>query len=173
MDLVLAPVIGLGPRLRWSRTTGNPMASVVHHVESPATPEPPWVRLEPVRFRNALLDGCWWPSTNDLESELRVLVPILDQVRGRIAKVLVSAVGWTARPHTIVAAGRTVAVAYLAGQSPVIMTVLCADGGTFTLRVAPPGPAPDLSKGTACGWDEDAWRTTAGGFGPLSDRPVR
>lgn len=156
VDLVLAPVIGLGPRLRWSRTTGSPMASVVHHLESPATPEPPRVRLEPVRFQNALLDGCWWPSTNDLESELCVLVPVLDQVRGPVAKVLVSAAGWTARPHNIVAAGRIVAVTYLAGQSPVIMTVRCADGGTLTLRVDPPGPAPDPSNGTACDRNEDA-----------------
>ncbi|GID30380.1 hypothetical protein C8E87_0447 [Paractinoplanes brasiliensis] len=135
------------------------MASVIDHVDSPATPEPPWVRLEPVaswvrlepvRFQHALLDGCWWPSTNDLEAELCVLVPVLDQVRGSVAKVLVSAAGWIARPHDIVAAGRTVAVAYLAGQSPAIMTVLCTDGGTLTLRVAPPGQAPDPSNGSEC-----------------------
>ena len=166
------------------------MASPIHHPDSPIPPEPPWVRLEPVaswvwlepvRFQHLLLDGYWWPSTNDLEVELCVLVPVLDQVRGPVAKVLVSPAGWIARPHDFVAAGRTVAVGYLAGQSPQLMTVLCTDGGTFTLRVAPPGPASGAPPGPASGasdWAasgvEDDVRENAGGaFGPLRDRVLR
>jgi hypothetical protein len=71
---------------------------------------------------------------------LPVLVPILDHVRGPVRRLLLGAAGWTARPHRISAAGRTVSVGYLAGQSPSMMTVLCADGGMFVLRVASPGP---------------------------------
>jgi hypothetical protein len=132
------------------------MASSIDRHEWLVSPEPPWVRLEPtaswvrlepVRFHHALLDGCWWPSTNDLEVELCVLVPVLDRFRSPVAKLLLSAVPWTTRPHDVVAAGRTVGVAYLAGQSPALMTVLCADGGSFTLRVAANGPAPDVPGG--------------------------
>ncbi|HEX5203551.1 MAG TPA: DUF5994 family protein [Actinoplanes sp.] len=120
------------------------MATTMHEPESSVWSEPPRVRLEPVVFRQTLLDGSWWPRTGDLEVELRDLVPILDRVRGRVTRLLLSVVGWTPRPHHIRASGRTVSVGYLAGQSPSMMTVLCADGGTFTLRVTAPGPAPGV-----------------------------
>ncbi|HEY0536683.1 MAG TPA: DUF5994 family protein [Actinoplanes sp.] len=118
------------------------MAPLTDQPESSIRPQPPWVRLEPVQFHQMLLDGRWWPSTGDLEAELPVLVPVLDQVRGPVTRLLLSPVGWTARPHDIVADGRTIGVGYLAGQSPSMMTVLCADGGIFFLLVCPPRPAP-------------------------------
>jgi hypothetical protein len=146
------------------------MAPPVHHPESPATLEPPRVRLEPVRFHHMLLDGSWWPSSADLGTELRVLVPVLDHVRGPVTRLLLSAANWTARPHQIMAAGHTVSVGYMAGQSPSIMTVFCADGGTFTMRVAPPGPAPVEPE---TGRDENVWEAEGGGLGPLRERAVR
>jgi len=102
------------------------------------TPQAARVRLEPVWFRHNRLDGSWWPGSRDLDVELRDLVPVLDHFRGPVSRLLLGAAGWTARPHHIVAAGHPVSVGYQAGQAPALMTVRCADGGTFTMQVTPP-----------------------------------
>lgn len=149
------------------------MSSLTHPPDSPASLEPPRVRLEPVPFHHTLLDGSWWPGSADLGKELAVLVPVLDQVRGPVRRLLMGAVGWAARPHHIIAAGHTVSVGYLADQPRSVMTVLCADGGSFTMRVAPPGPAPALPDAHEIGRDEDTWEAEGGGLGPLWERAVR
>ena len=104
--------------------------------DSAQSSDPPRVWLEPVRDHHMLLDGSWWPDSGDLSKELCALLPILDQVRGPVKRLLLSAVGWKTRPHRVVLADRTVSVGYLADQPPSMMTVLCADGGTFMMRVA-------------------------------------
>jgi len=119
------------------------MASVTDRPVAPVTAGPPRVRLGPVRFQQTLVDGCWWPGTNDLELELSELVPVLDGVRGPVGKLLLSAAPWMSRPHDVQVAGRTVDVRFLAGQSPALMTVLCADGGSFTMRVVTLEPPND------------------------------
>lgn len=139
------------------------MTSLSPQLESPASSESPRVRFEPARFHGALLDGSWWPSSIELDAELRTLVPVLDHVRGPVTRLLLSAAGWATRPYQIIMGGRTVTIGYLAGHSPSMMTVLCADGGTFTMRVAPPGPAsgaPDRPE-------------SGGGLGLLPERAVR
>jgi Family of unknown function (DUF5994) len=133
----------------------------------------PRVRLTPVRFHHTLLDGSWWPSSADLGPELADLVPVLDHVRGPVRRLLLSAEGWTARPHQVTAGGHTVSVGYLADQSPSIMTVLCADGGIFTMRVAPPKPAPSLPDAPEIWRNEDGWEAEGGGLGPMPKPAVR
>ena len=117
------------------------MASLIFPPEPPASLDlrP---RLEPVPVHHTLFDGSCWPSSADLNAELGILVPVLDHVRGPVARLELSAAGWTVRPHEIIAVGRTVSIDYLAGQSPLLMNVQCADGGSCTLRVTPPRPAP-------------------------------
>lgn len=143
------------------------MPSLTHQPESPASLGPPRVRLEPVHFHHTLLDGSWWPGSADLGAELAVLVPALDHVRGPVRRLLLSAVGWSVRPHQIIVADRTVSVGYLADQPPSMMTVLCADGGSFTMRVAPFGPAPGLPDALEIGRREDVWEAEGGGLGPV------
>ena len=137
------------------------MASMLDRLGSSTAIGTPRVRLRPVRFHDSLLDGSWWPGSPDLGAELPALVPILDHVRGPVTRLLLSAAGWTTRPHHIIAAGREVSVVYLAAQSPLLMTVLCADGGTFFLQVALPGPAPEHP---ADRHDEDIWEGEGGGL---------
>jgi Family of unknown function (DUF5994) len=149
------------------------MASALHEPESSAFLDHSRVRLAPVRFHHTLLDGSWWPSSADLGPELAVLVPVLDHVRGPVRRLLLSAEGWTARPHQITAAGHTVSVGYMADQAPSIMTVLCADGGIFTMRVAPPGPAPRLPDTPETGRNEDGWLAEGGVLGPMAKPAVR
>jgi hypothetical protein len=119
------------------------------------------------------LDGTWRPKSADLGTELRALVPVLDRLRGPVARLLLGVAGWTARPHQIVTAGRTVSIGYLAGQSPLMMTVLCADGGTFTLSVTPPGKAPGLPDKPETERDEATWEAERGGLSPLRSQTAR
>lgn len=126
------------------------MAPLKYQTDSPR------VWLKPVRDHHLLLDGSWWPDSGDLGGQLRALLPVLDQVRGPVTRLLLSAAGWKTRPHDVVLADRTVSVGYLADQPPSMMTVLCADGGTFMMRVAPSGPAPDAPDGPELGQDENA-----------------
>ncbi|MFI7602424.1 DUF5994 family protein [Actinoplanes sp. NPDC049681] len=118
------------------------MASLITQSAPPAPTGRPRARLASVRLHYTLLDGTWRPSATDLSAELRVLVPVLEQVRGPVTRLLLGAANWAIRPHHLFTAGRVITVGYVAGRSPAMITVICADGGTFTLRVAPPGPPP-------------------------------
>jgi hypothetical protein len=127
------------------------------------------VQLEPIRFPAPLLDGSWSPNSTDLGVELRVLLPVLDHVQGPVKRLLLGVGNWTARPHWIITDGRTVSIGYAAGQSAKMIKVFCADGGTFTMRVAPPGPAPSAPNPPEAGRDEEVWEAEGGGL----DEPGR
>lgn len=120
---------------------------------------------QPERSGHALLDGSWWPDSPDLDFELGVLMPFLDHVRGPVERLVLSAGDWVGGPHRIVVDARTVGVDYRTGQPPWTMTVVCADGGTFTMRVVPPGPAPVATDGAGQEPGEDVWETDGGGLG--------
>jgi hypothetical protein len=128
---------------------------------------------EPIPSPRPLLDGDWWPISTDLGAELRTLVPILDQVRGPVTRLLLSDGGWATRPHEITFDSRTVTVSYLTDQSPSAITVLCADGGTFTMRVTPPGPAPSAPDRPEPRRDEDTWEAEGGGLRRTANRAAR
>ncbi|MGK5682223.1 DUF5994 family protein [Actinoplanes sp. URMC 104] len=149
------------------------MASPTYQPHSPTPCASPQVQPEPNGSRRTSLDADWWFSSTDLDAELRVLVPVLDHVRGPVKRLLLSAGGWAARPHEIVMDGRTVTVGYLAAQSPLMMTVLCADGGTFTMRVAPPGTTPGAPSRPGTGRDENRCRIEEGGLGLPPNRAAR
>jgi hypothetical protein len=99
----------------------------------------PRLRLGPVRFGHTMLDGCWWPQSNDPGAELPGLVPVLDGVGNPVVRLLLGAAGWVPRPHHIVVAGRDVTLGYFSDQPPTMLTAICADGGTLHLLVAPAG----------------------------------
>jgi Family of unknown function (DUF5994) len=115
------------------------MAHLQHRPDSAPTFDPPRVWIEPVSEHRVPLDGTWWPRSNDLNVELPGLLPVLDQARGPVVRLLLGAAGWATRPHHVVLADRTVSVGYLADQPPSMMTVLCADGVTCAMRVVPSG----------------------------------
>jgi hypothetical protein len=165
----LARVIGLGPRLRWSRTTGTLMASPAYRSGSAAF-DSPLMSLERDGSRRPLLEVGWWPSSTDLAAELRALVSVLEEIRGPVNRLLLGVGDWAARPHQIVTDGRTVTIGYLAGQPSWMVTALCADGGTFSVRVTAPGSEPGAPHQPETGPGNDTWEAEGGGLGPLANR---
>jgi hypothetical protein len=93
------------------------------------------VRIEPVQYHDAMLDGRWWPASDDPAAELPGLVEVLNGVRGPIVRLMLSAAGWATRPHQILAGGRVVSLGYFADRSPTLLTAISADGGTVTVLV--------------------------------------
>ncbi|MEU4419922.1 DUF5994 family protein [Actinoplanes sp. NPDC024001] len=149
------------------------MKSLRYQSESASHLDGPCARLEPTQSEHLLCDGSWWPDSSDLDEELRLLVPILDHVRGPVKRLVLSAEAWTDRSRHIVMDARTVTVDYRAGWSPWMMTVICADGGTFTIRVAPRGPAPGAAHGLRADVGSKVSETAGGVFDSLTERAVR
>jgi hypothetical protein len=133
----------------------------------------PAFRSPAERSDRASFDGTWWPESLDLDVELRALLPMLDHVRGSVRRLVLSAEGWLPGPDRVVVDRRTVDVDYPAGRSPWTMTVVCDDGGTFTMRVIPPGPSPAAPDGTETGLAAETWETEGGGLGLPRPRAVR
>ncbi|GIF01300.1 DUF5994 family protein [Paractinoplanes rishiriensis] len=119
------------------------------------------VRLGPTRYHHMTLDGCWWPRSATPEAELPGLVPALNGVHGPVVRLLLSAAGWSRRPHQITVADRAVSLGYFADRSPTMLTAICADGDTVTLLVV---PAKSHRTGTRSG--EDRWENEGGRLAP-------
>ena len=117
----------------------------------------PRVRLEPTPHHHMTLDGCWWPRSDTPEAELSALVPFLAGAHGPVVRLLLSAAGWSRRPHHIAVADRAVSLGYFADRSPTMLTAICADGDMLTLLVAAAEPRPS---GTRNG--EDRWENEGG-----------
>ncbi|WP_262479325.1 DUF5994 family protein [Actinoplanes lobatus] len=137
------------------------MRTSVRPPGSPAPAEAPHARLTP-RPPVPLIDGMWWPSSPDLATELRLLLPALDHVRGPVTRLLLAVGDWTTTPHRIVMGDRTVTVGYTTCRPTTVITVICADGGSFTACMAPQGPAPRSPSPPETGWDEAVWETEDG-----------
>jgi hypothetical protein len=69
---------------------------------SPAARGGPRMLLQPDRAGPALLDGGWWPRTDDPAAELPGLILALDKRHGRITRIMLGTAGWDgSRPHRL------------------------------------------------------------------------
>ena len=106
-------------------------------IDEPPT-KPPHLRLEPTRSRRTVLDGCWWPATTDPAAELPSLVRAIDDLHGPVRRLMLSAAGWSRRPHDIDVDDRVVSLGYFSDQPASLLTASCADGDSVELMVVPP-----------------------------------
>ncbi|MGA8113394.1 MAG: DUF5994 family protein [Actinocatenispora sp.] len=104
---------------------------------APATPAEPRLRLDPTLSHRALLDGAWWPRTNDLLAELPALVIALDGRRGRITHLMLGATWSEAHPRSLNLAGRRVRLGWFTSQPAGLLTAICANGSRVDLLVVP------------------------------------
>jgi hypothetical protein len=100
--------------------------------------EPPLrLRLVPTPSHRTILDGCWWPSSGDPVAELPGLVKALERAHGPITRMLLSAAGWSRRPHHVDVDGRQVSLGYFSDQPATLLTASCGGGDSVALQIVP------------------------------------
>jgi len=107
-----------------------------------STPRAPHLRLEPTRSRHTVLDGCWWPRSDDPATELPGLVLALDDLHGPVIRLLLSAAGWSRRPHGVEVNDRVISLGYFSDQPAWLLVANCADGDSVALMI-PSRATPD------------------------------
>lgn len=105
-------------------------------------PSTPRLRLEPTGSRRTLLDGGWWPRSTDPVAELPGLILAIDNLRGPVLQLVLSASGWDSRPGRLQVADRVVRLAYFTSQPASLLTALCDKGNRVDLLVIAPGTEP-------------------------------
>jgi uncharacterized protein DUF5994 len=94
------------------------------------------LELEPIRFGHMTLDGTWFPRSGDPLTELPGLIAALERSGGPLARLLLSVVGWTRRPHEITVGDREVSLGYFCDRPPALLTAVRADGATVTVLIS-------------------------------------
>jgi hypothetical protein len=95
------------------------------------------------RTGRGLLDGGWWPRTADPATELRGLIPALDERHGRITRIMLGTADWDAsRPRMLSISGphrgRVVKLGWFDCMPAGLLTAISASGERTDLVTIPP-----------------------------------
>jgi hypothetical protein len=105
-------------------------------------PSVPRLRLEQTLSPHTLLDGGWWPRSNDPVAELPGLILAIDDRRGPVTRIMLGTAGWDSRPRRLrvdgPAASRVVRLGWFDTLPAGLLTATCADGQRIDLLVVPP-----------------------------------
>jgi len=109
----------------------------------PAPPAKARLLMQQDRTGRGLLDGGWWPRTNDPAAELQVLIPELDVRHGRITRVMIGTAGWDGtRPRLLSFSGprgrRVVKLGWFDSMPAGLLTAISASGERTDLVTIPP-----------------------------------
>jgi len=109
----------------------------------PAPPGPARLLMQQDRTGRGLLDGGWWPRTNDPAAELRALIPQLDERHGRIIRVMLGTADWDgARPRLLSFScprgRRVVKLGWFDSMPAGLLTAISASGERTDLVTIPP-----------------------------------
>lgn len=128
------------------------------------------LRLRPIPFGHAMLDGCWWPDSADPLAELPGLVRALDLRAAPVVRLLLSVAGWSRRPHEIEVSGRTVTLGYFADRPARLLTACRAGGdGVHLLVVAPGGDGRRVAAGGVDRWEGEGGHLATPRPGPYAE----
>lgn len=113
-------------------------------------PAKPRLRLRPVQSGSTLLDGGWWPRSDDPAAELPGLVTALDERHGRVTRVMLGTVGWdTSRPRRLTVPGpagsRVIRLGWFASMPAGLVTVLSASDERTDLVTIPPDTSEEAA----------------------------
>jgi hypothetical protein len=103
---------------------------------------PARLSLTPKTTLPGRLDGAWWPYSRSLEAELPPLAAALDELWGRLTRVVVNPAHWPVIPHKVPVAGHTVHVGWFTEQHPDKLVLLSYTVGRWDLLVIPPETEP-------------------------------
>jgi hypothetical protein len=111
----------------------SPASSVIPTVDSALR-----LSLHPVLDRRAVVDGSWWPYSNDADAELPGLIAAVDQRLGRTTlRVGLHRDAWQHIPRRIPARGRRVRVGWFRHTDPRLITLAFAAGEPIVLLIVP------------------------------------
>jgi len=110
---------------------------------SPAAPAKARFLMQQDRTGRGLLDGGWWPRTNDPAAELPGFIPELDERHGRITRVMLGTGDWDGtRPRLLhfpaSPGGRVVKLGWFDSMPAGLLTAISARGERTDLVTVPP-----------------------------------
>jgi hypothetical protein len=114
---------------------------------TPAHTAAPRLVLNQTGAKNTLLDGAWWPQSNDPEAELPGLVLALDGLKEPVSRLILHAGDWAEHVIKLTVGERVVRAGYFASQPVGLLTAICGrDLGRFDLLVVPPDTDPEVAE---------------------------
>lgn len=108
--------------------------------------------LKPDQHGPTVLDGGWWPRSEDPATELPGLIHALDERHGRVRRIMLGAADWTAsRPRQLAFGapenGRVVHLGWFATQPAGLLTAISVSGQRTDLLTVPPDTSePEAQK---------------------------
>jgi Family of unknown function (DUF5994) len=113
-----------------------------HQVPPEFTPR---LRLKPKAPQSGLVDGAWWPWSNDLTRELPDLLAVLSVRLGPVSRVLYHLGEWATAPAKVDIGGRAVRLDGYGRQPSDTLEVLGLNRSRVTLLVVPANTDPDIA----------------------------
>jgi Family of unknown function (DUF5994) len=101
----------------------------------------PRLRLKPAHRSAGVVQGGWWPLTDQLYVELRFLLSALSSGSGTIERVIYDENSWASASLRMEFRGHSV-ILEPSNKSPNTLTVSGKKFGTLVLLVVPPGTDP-------------------------------
>jgi hypothetical protein len=106
-------------------------------------PSRPRLCLHPDRSARTLLDGGWWPRSDDPAAELPGLILALDERYGPITRIMLRMADWDlSRPRRLrfdgPAGSRVVRLGWFATMPAGLLTATCTSGQRTDLLTVPP-----------------------------------
>jgi Family of unknown function (DUF5994) len=108
----------------------------------------PRLRLKPKAPVTGVVDGAWWPRSDDLPTELPDLLAVLSVRLGGIERVIYNLAEWATVPKKITIRGRMVRVAGYNRQPVNTIQVIGDNRDKLVLLVVPPRVGPDQAHAT-------------------------
>ncbi|MCX4787789.1 MULTISPECIES: DUF5994 family protein [unclassified Streptomyces] len=103
------------------------------------------LRLATTHTREQVLDGAWWPRSQDIGAELPGLIAALTEHLGPILRVGLDAGAWEELPTRLVIDDRVVHIdSFPVGDDTILITR--GDQDHFTLLVVPPHATPEAAR---------------------------
>lgn len=100
------------------------------------------LRLKPAHRSCGSVQGAWWPRTNQLHTELPLLLAALSPRVGAVDKVIYDEISWAPASLRMEFRGRSLILEGSSTASTNSLTVICDGFGRLVLLVVPPSTSP-------------------------------
>jgi hypothetical protein len=102
--------------------------------------------MKPEAPPSGVVDGAWWPRSDDLAEQLPALLTELWDRLGGVERVSYNLAAWPGAPRRISLSGHVVRLGGFRTQNPLSVDLVGAAGRLVTLLVVPVGTSPDAAE---------------------------